>query len=425
MTGTRTDVPGASVPGGEIATVASVSMTADAGGAPYSTLNLAQPLAFSYQRATVQVYGNVVCAHQGATIKQVLGSGQPAQVPQSFTLSAGPLLADPASSVSGYRSTLSVTVDGVGYAQVNRVDDNTSAQAFVARTNASGQTTVVFPSPLPPGTGNVNATYRTGDGSQGNVPSGQITQLLSRPASLKGVTNPLPAVGGTGGDDQDSVRAAAPSGLSSLGRVVTVGDYAALAGSVAGVGKASAALTPAGVVVTIAGTDPTALSPQGGLCAGVAAVLAAAGDPMVPVRVLPADVYLIALSANVVDDPAANWEDTVTAVQGGLQTRFGYARQNLGQDVAVSDLLAAAHTAPGVLSITITGLALVPATASATDLSRKLPTLLTQPVPAVATLAAVAAQWGLPTTPGAPTPAAVAYISDAVPGIVTLNEQTS
>ena len=425
VTGTRTDLPGATVPGGEIATVASVSTSADAGGTPYSTLNLARPLAYSYQRATVQVYGNVVSAHQGATIKQMLGSGQPAQAPQSFTLTAGPLLADPAKSASGYRSALTVTVDGVGYAQVNRVDGGTPARSFVTGTNASGQTTIVFPSPLPPGTGNITASYRTGDGSQGNLQANQITQLLTRPASLSSVTNPLPATGGSGGDDKESVRAAAPSGLSSLGRVVTISDYAGLAGSFAGVGKSSAALTAAGVVVTIAGTDPAPLDPNGSLCSGVATAIAAVADPNVPVHVLPADVYLIALTANVVRDPTVSWDTTVAAVQAGLQAGFGYSRQNLGQDVAVSNLLAAAHGAPGVLSVTITGLALVPATASATALSTTLPGLLANPVPAVATLAAVPSQWQLPSTPGAPTPAAVAYFSATAPGTLILSEQKS
>ena len=134
-----------------------------------------------------------------------------------------------------------MTVNGVGYAQVDRFDSTTPAQSFLAGTNASGQTTITFPAPLPAGTGNVSASYRAGDGSQGNVQAGQITQLLSRPASLSSVTNPLPATGGSGGGDQESVRAAAPVSLSGLGRVVTVTDYVSLASSIAGVAKASAA----------------------------------------------------------------------------------------------------------------------------------------------------------------------------------------
>jgi predicted phage baseplate assembly protein len=426
VTGTRTDLPaGSTVQSGEIAMVASVSAGGDGGDTTYSTLNLALPLAYSYQRATVQIYGNVVPAHQGATISQVLGSGQPAQAPQSFTLSSGPLLADPAASGPGFASTLTVTVNGVGYAQADRFDASTPAQSFLVGTNASGQTTIVFPAPLPAGTGNIIASYRAGDGRQGNVQAAQITQLLSRPASLSSVTNPLPAAGGSGGDDQESVRAAIPGSLSGLGRVVTVSDYVSLASSIAGVGKASAALTPGtgGVVVTIAGTDPVQLSPVGSLCTGVAKAIAAVTDPAVPVQVLPASLYLIALTAEVIPDPLVSWDATVAAVQAALLASFRYAQRDLGQDVAVSDLLAAAHAATGVLSVKVTGLALVPAAASANALSTTLPTLLTDPVPAVATLAAVPSQWNLP--PLSPAPAAVAYLSDTAPGTLILSEASS
>ena len=163
VTGTRTDLPaGATIQTGEIAMVASVTTGGEGGDMTYSTLNLAYPLAYSYQRSTVQVYGNVVPAHQGATITQVLGSGQPANAPQSFTLTSGPLLADPAPTGSGFASSLTVTVDGVGYAQVSRFDGSTPTRSFLVGTNASGQTTITFPAPLPPGAGNIIASYRAG-----------------------------------------------------------------------------------------------------------------------------------------------------------------------------------------------------------------------------------------------------------------------
>lgn|GEM_PF-1448098 len=426
VTGTRTDLPaGSTVRSGEIAMVASVATGGGGGDTTFSTLNLAVPLSYSYQRATVRIYGNVVPAHQGATISQVLGSGQPAQAPQSFTLSSGPLLADPAPSGPGFASTLTVTVDGVGYAQADRFDSTASPRSFLVGTNASGQTTIMFPAPLPPGTGNVRASYRAGDGGQGNVQAGQITQLLGRPASLSSVTNPLPATGGSGGDDTESVRAAIPRSLSGLGRAVTVGDYVSLASSIAGVGKASVALTPgAGAVVTIAGTDPVQLNPADSLCKGVAAAIAAAADPALPAQVLPASLYLIALTAEVTHDRLVSWDATVAAVQAALFASFGYAQRDLGQDVAVSDLLAAAHSAAGVLSVKVTGLALMPVAASAATLSTTLPTLLTRrPVPTVATLAAVPSQWNLP--PATPAPAAVAYLSDTAPGTVILSEASA
>lgn len=420
VTGTRTDLPaGATVTSGEIAMVGSVSAGADGGDTSYSTLHLAGPLAYSYQRATVQVYGNVVPAHQGATVSQVLGSGQPALAPQSFTLSSGPPLADP--SGSGVQSSLTVTVNGVGYQQVDRVDGSTPTQSFLVGTNASGQTTITFTAPLPAGTGNVTATYRAGDGSKGNLQAGQISQLLTRPASLSSVTNPLPATGGSGGEDQESVRATAPAGLSGLGRAVTVNDYVSLAKSVPGVGKATAVLTPgAGLVVTVAGTSAVQLNPGDSPCPGVAAAVA---DPTLPVQVLPASLYLIALTADVVRDPLVSWDATVAAAQAALLAGFGYAQRDLDQDVAVSDLLAAAHTAAGVQSFKVTGLALVPTAASAAQLSTTLPTLLTSPVPAVATLAAVPSQWKLP--PVTPAPAAVAFMSDKAPGTLILSEVSS
>jgi predicted phage baseplate assembly protein len=423
VTGTRTDLPaGATVQSGEIAMVASVT-TGGAGGDPtYSTLNLAYPLAYSYQRSTVQVYGNVVPAHQGATITQVLGSGQPANTPQSFTLTSGPLLADPAPTGSGFASSLTVTADGVGYAQVSRFDGSTPTRSFLVGTNASGQTTITFPAQLPPGTGNIIASYRAGAGDQGNVQAGQVSQLLSHPASLSSVTNPLPATGGSGGDDQESVRAAAPVSLSGLGRVVTIADYAGLASSIAGVGQASADFAAGtGVVVTIAGTDPVQLNSDGSLCQGVAAAIAAVTDPSRPAQVVPASLYLIAMTATVVNDPLVSWDATVAAVQAALVASFGYGQRALGQDVAASDLLAAAQTAPGVLSVTITGLALIPSAASASALSSTLPDLLTAPVPPVATLATVPSQWDI--TP--PAGAAVAYISDAAPGTLILSEPSS
>jgi predicted phage baseplate assembly protein len=423
VTGTRTDLPaGATVSSGEIAMVGSVSASADGGDTSYSTLHLAGPLAYSYQRATVQVYGNVVPAHQGATVTQVLGSGQPAQAPQSFTLSSGPPLADPTGS--GYQSSLTVTVNGVGYQQVDRVDGSTPAQSFLVGTNASGQTTVTFPAPLPAGTGNVIATYRAGNGGMGNLQAAQISQLLTRPASLSAVTNPLPAAGGSGGEDQESVRAAVPARLSGLGRAVTVNDYVSLAKSVPGVGKASADLTTgAGVVVTVAGTSAVQLNPGDSPCPGVAAAIAAVADPTLQVQVVPASLYLIALTADVVRDPLVSWDATVAAVQAALLAGFGYGQRDLGQDVAVSDLLAAAHAAAGVLSFKVTGLALVPAAATATQLSTTLPTLLTSPVPAVAALAAVPTQWKLP--PVTPAPAAVAFMSDTAPGTLILSEASS
>ncbi|MGZ4215254.1 MAG: hypothetical protein ACXVHB_16115 [Solirubrobacteraceae bacterium] len=426
VTGTRTDLPGtATVQSGEIAMVSSVSAGAGAGDTTFSTLKLASELAYTYKRDTIKIYGNVVPGHQGATINEVLGSGQPSQAHQTFTLSAGPVLADPVSTDGGSRSSLRVTVDGVGYAEVERLGDSTPPQSFMTGTDAMGQTTVVFAAPLPPGASNIAASYRAGNGAQGNVRADQVTQLLTRPASLSAVTNPLPASGGTPGAGPEDVRTSLPAGLGGLGRIATVSDCADFARSWAGVGKASAAATSAGdsrrVLITIAGNDPTPLDPKGALRTGIETAIAAAVDPTLQVEVEPAPLFLIVLQASVAHDPLVGWDMTANATRAALLASFGYAQRQLGQDVAVSDLIAAAHAAGAVRSFVVTGLVLVPASASASDLSTKLAKLLTNPVPEVYTLELAESEWRIGS--GEPSPAAVAFLSDSAPDALILTEQ--
>jgi hypothetical protein len=403
--GLRTDLAGgAAVPSGEVSMVSALSNGGGDGEPARTTLHLAAPLAYRYAHDSVELFGNVVAAHQGATTNEVLGSGggQP-----SFTLTGAPLLA----------SSLTVTVDGVGYAEVERADDATSARSFLTRTDAHGHTVVSFASPLPVGDGNVRASYRAGDGGQGNAHADQVTQLLSRPGGVAAVTNPLPASGGSAGDGAEDVRGAAPRGLRGLGRVVSLSDYADLASTHPAVAKAVAERTADGVSVTVAGRDPVPL--DAALCDAIAAELAAAGDPAFPAVVVAARLFVIVIEASVVRDPLVSWDETATAASGALLDAFGYPRRALGQDVALSDLIAAAHRAASVLSFTVTTLALIPSSVGAGDLATTLPGLLGRPVPQVLRLAEAAAAWGIPAS------RAVAYLTDAAPATLSLREHAS
>jgi predicted phage baseplate assembly protein len=428
--GVRTDLPaGATVVTGELAMVESITSSASGGDTTHSTLNLAQPLAYAYTRSTVQIFGNVVPALQGATLHEVLGSGQPAVPHQTFTLASGPPLADAAANSGGFQSTLTVTVDGVGYQEVDRFDATTPSRSFMTGTDPRGATTITFAAPLPAGSGNVRASYRAGNGSQGNVRADQVTQLLTRPSGLASVTNPLPGDGGAAGDGPEDVRAATPIGLRGLGRIVTVQDCGDLASSWAGVGKALA--TPAqvagmdGVLITVAGINPEPLPAGDGIAAAIEAAISDEADPQLPVVVVPADLYLIVLQAAVVRDPLVDWDTTADAVRAALLAAFGYASRGLGQDVALSDLIAAAHGAPSVLSFAVEALALVPATVTPGTLAQRLPSLLAAAPPPVFTLQAAATEWGIAPPAGQPAPAAVAYLSDAAPDTLILREQTS
>jgi predicted phage baseplate assembly protein len=429
--GERTDLPGgAVVEGGEMAMVVQILQGSRGDGdAAHTTLVLAAPLSYRYRRDSVRIYGNVVPAHQGATIREVLGSGDPSQTHQTFTLSSAPVLADPASTARGSRSTLTVTVDGVGYEEVARFDDSTPPQSFLTAADPRGHTTIVFAAPLPAGTENVRAEYRAGDGALGNARAGQVSQLLSRPAGVSEVSNPLPGTGGRAGDGPEDVRSGTPTGLRGLGRIVSVSDYADRALAWSGVGKASAELVGdprrEHVMLTIAAREPVPLDPAGSLCSGISAALASEADPVLPVLVVPAALFMIVLGATVTHDPLIGWGETVDAVRAALLNAFGYANRGLGQDVARGDLIAAAHRAPAVRSFTVTSLALVPTKVTASELASTLPRLLKLPVAEVVRLDCAAAEWSCCNAPGKPPAAGLAYLSDAVPDTLILREHAA
>ena len=423
VTGTRTGLPGgASIAAGEAAMVANVTQQAGApGDTPHTAVRLAAPLTYSYDLASVQVYGNVVPAHQGATITEPLAGAVPGDPHPTFTLSQAPVLADPSPTAAGSVSSLTLTVGGRTWTPVTRLDPDAPAESYLTGLDSQGRTTIELSGPLPTGTSSVVATYRAGQGSAGNVRAHQVTQLLSRPLAVAAVDNPLPGSGGSDGDGPGDLRAGAPVGLTCLDRLVSVADAADLVRSWAGVGKASAVAGTDGhgevVVVTVAGVDPVALDPAGALCTDLAGALAAAGHPDAPVLVVPATLYLIVLAARVRCDPAYAWSDVSGALQSALFAAFGYSRRQLGEDVVLSDITAIAHSVAGVLSFTVTGITPILSTATASEIQAGTAAL--PPPPAGGCLALpAAAQAG-----GEPAAAAVAFLSDAMPDTLVLQQE--
>ncbi|KAA9396508.1 putative baseplate assembly protein [Haloarcula sp. CBA1130] len=81
----------------------------------------------------------------------------------------------------------------------------------------------------PQGRDNVRANYRTGGGSDGNVPAGAISELKSSIAFVDAVTNPLPADGGADAESVDGALDRAPKELRDRGRAVTPADIERIA----------------------------------------------------------------------------------------------------------------------------------------------------------------------------------------------------
>ena len=256
--GTRADLPaGAGVQAGEVAMVAGVTNGGGDGEHAHTTLHLSAPLAYAYERDSVQIFGNVVAAHQGATIDEVLGSGDASKARQSFTLSSSaPLLADPSPTGAGAVSSLTVTVDGVGYQEVERFDSATPPRSFLAQRPAGARDD------------HLRGPAARGHRERAGLVSGPRRCSRQRPARSGRAAAHPPLRRGWAcrtrcpgrrqpRDGPEAVRAAGPIGLRGLGRVVTPSDYADLAASLPGVGKATAEMVSDGrrgtVLVTVAG----------------------------------------------------------------------------------------------------------------------------------------------------------------------------
>ena len=117
----------------------------------------------------------------------------------------------------------------------------------------------------PTGQNNISAAYRKGIGREGMVKAGKLTQLMTRPLGLKGVTNLLEASGAADPESLDDARKNAPLTVLTLDRVVSLDDYEAFSRSFAGIAKALATWTWDGhgqrVLVTVAGTGGADVGP--------------------------------------------------------------------------------------------------------------------------------------------------------------------
>lgn len=124
------------------------------------------------------------------------------------------------------------------------VDNSIYDSVFTTLNDAEGYTYVVFGDGIggrvPPASLAITATYRIGDGAEGNVAAYTVENFISATFPGVTVTNPEPASGGSDEESNDSIRINAPLTFKSLNRAVSLKDYARLALQVAGVSKAAA-----------------------------------------------------------------------------------------------------------------------------------------------------------------------------------------
>jgi hypothetical protein len=242
-------------------------------GLDTTTLTLVSPLANCYDRSTVSVNANVAPATHGQTVAEFGGSGEASVGGQSFALKQSPLtyVQDP-SSPTGASSTLIAQIDGLAWSETPTLySAGPMDPVYSLSQDASNVTTAQFGdgvkgARLSSGQNNVRFQYHVGLGVAGNLRAGQISSLLTRPAGVTSVVNPAKSTGGQDPESIDDTRSNAPMRVRTLGRAVSISDYADYAATFAGVSKASAIWIPAGpargVHVTIAGPNGATYLPR-------------------------------------------------------------------------------------------------------------------------------------------------------------------
>ena len=211
------------------------------------------------------------------------------------------------------------------------------------------------------------ATYKTGNGTAGNVGRQALAHILfegAGAAQVTGVRNPLAATGGVDAEGMDHIRQVAPFQFHSQLRCVTADDYGTMAETLPGVREARGtirwtgswytaftAIDPASAQLTcevessvkaglnrmrMMGTD---LVVQGAVFVGLRVGLEVCLDP----GFFRGDVRAALLKVLVTGDAC----NGVTAVLDPANFKFG-------ERVYASPAIAAAQSVPGVLAVRLT-----------------------------------------------------------------------
>jgi hypothetical protein len=340
--------------------VAAQTSVTVAGDGSATVTDLDPSLTFS---TPIQVFYDPIPVSRGKTVMaETLGGGDTRVSGQDFALakSAVTYFVD-AAAVSGdsYSSTVSVSVNGVKWREARSFfDAGPNDQIYVLREDDQGVTHVTFGdgdngARLPTGVGNVVASYRFGAG--GVAPAREtLTTVLHPSPGLKGVRNPLPPTGGADPDPPARLKALAPGSVLTLGRVVSIDDFAVTAARAGGVTHAAAsfAFDPVSqrpkATVWVSGDD--------GAVASATAALASAGVSMGGFAVLPAKPITARLQVNYLRD--ARYDDG--AIQAAITLALldpdtgllGANVLGIGEAVYDSAISGACMSVPGVVAVT-------------------------------------------------------------------------
>ena len=332
-----------------------------------TALTLGANLSRIYEASTVAVNANAVLATDGQTTQEILGSGDATNPALEFQLKQSPLTYTAAANASGAQSTLQVRVNNLLWNEVpNFLASAPSDRDYVTIPNSTGGPTVQFGNGIqgsrtPTGQANIQALYRVGIGTAGNVDAGQLTQALDRPQGLQSVTNPGAATGGANPATPAEARESAPLPTLTLGRIVTLEDYQNFALNIPGISLALATWTwfgnTRGIFLTVAGGGGATLLPTDQVVVNLQQAIANCGLPYIPVLIVSYVPVLFEISMQVlVNTPLYEASVVVPQVWESLVAAFAFGQLAPAQGVAPSQVIALAQQVPGVVAVNLTAL---------------------------------------------------------------------
>lgn len=305
------------------------------------------------QDPAVVAYGTV-SATQGTTVADESIGTSDGTTAQRFALSTRSVI----------EGSILLTLDeGSGPSPWNfiehLIDAGPNDPVFTTSTDAYGITTIEFGDGI---TGRVpvigapiEATYRVGGGTVGNVGVGAINVIVSAPTDVSSALNQTPADGGTDPESNDQIRINAPRALSSLQRAVTLEDYANLSLRVAGVAKAKASGgSYTNITVCIAptgGGQPSSL-----LSARVLNYLQDKKMVNAHITITPPVYVPVSVALDIMVADAYSQSAVTNNVRNVLTDLLAFENVDFGDTISVSEIYGVVAQIPGVVHATITNL---------------------------------------------------------------------
>jgi hypothetical protein len=331
------------------------------GGKLQTKLSLLTPLEYNYKRDTAKINANVAKATHGETKQVSIGSGDPTQRFQEFSLKHSPLTFVSSATPNGVSSTLEVTVDGVKWTETESFEGLGSRDAaYFTRRSDDSKTTIITgdgkTGRLPPaGRENVMAKYRIGIGSAGLLDADQLSILMTRPLGVRGVTNPLKTSGAEDPESLDNARKNAPHTVLNMGRIVSLEDYKSFAERFAGIGKATSYRVRIGgvemVLVAVSGENGEKIDTD--LHDNLVGAIESYKDPAAQFTLRSFKPRAFDVEAKILVSSDREFEDVEAKVRAALKSAFSFDNRDFGQAVTISEVTSVIQSVEGVEAVDI------------------------------------------------------------------------